>query len=339
MANKYVIGFLVLVLLSASIYVLMPDSVKVLVENTRTKYYVWENESWVLGGIEYVNLFDGTTKMRASSRILDQTVTEESITIIRTSTWKDNITTIQTYTFDGSLDDVEMVPVANKFECINCQGKIVHYEFRDISYDGITRGAISPETFGHNIKVEWQDGYDWAKVYQLKTVADKLIIRYRPNSDYEVYNVRVFDPIASLTAVVPNCKTYIEYYNVTEPIYETKQIYDEKNDTYYDLISIKDYKIVTLNRTYEVCEPYLKVTDKTVDYKKQGFNCKQDGKEIICDSCTDGNCDGICDPRGGETCCKVDAKGNIICKNSIEEWTETEVIQKLELRDDLVAVK
>ena len=78
--------------------------------------------------------------------------------------------------------------------------QLFHFEFRDIIYDGITRPATSPETFGLNMKVEWQDGYEWAKVYQQKS-SDKLVIRYRPQSDHESYHVRMFDPLLNNTNI------------------------------------------------------------------------------------------------------------------------------------------
>jgi len=192
--KKIFIGFLVFVILSTSVYVLLPDQIRIDVEKTRTKYSVFEDGSLVLGATEYVNLFDGSKKMRASSRELSQEFDGSLITIKRKSIWKDNIITIQTYTFDSSISDVELVPISNVFECVNCEGKIVHYEFRDILYEGVTRPATSPEVLGHRMKVEWQSGYAWAKLYQQKVASDKLVIRYRPVSDYEVYSVRMFDP-------------------------------------------------------------------------------------------------------------------------------------------------
>lgn len=194
MAKKILIGFLLLVILTSSIYVMLQDKVKINVEKTRTKYYVWENEEWVLGGTEYVHLYDGTKKMRAKSRevkSIDYFTSE--FKIVRTSKWKDNITTVQTYYFDGRTDDVELTPKKNIFECYNCKGKIVHYEFRDLTYDGPTRQATSPERFGHNMVVEWEEGNYYAKIHQQK-ITDKLIVKYKPTKDYEMYYVRMFDP-------------------------------------------------------------------------------------------------------------------------------------------------
>lgn len=171
----------------------MPDKVKIVVENTNTKFYVWENDSWVLGGTEYVYLYDGTTKMLASSRNVSSFTSGNITKIVRTATWKQNISTIDTYVFDSTIDDVELFPISHEFVCVNCVGKIVQFEYRDLLYEGETREASSPESFGHNMKVEWENNNYYAKIFQ-QIVTDKLIIKYKPVSDYSVYSVRLFDP-------------------------------------------------------------------------------------------------------------------------------------------------
>ena len=185
---------LILVLLTASIYIFIPDKVKLTVEDTKSSFFVWEDDSWVLGATEYVHLYDGTKKMRASSRDVSYETIGDITTITRLASWKDNISTIDTYTFDSTTTDVTLFPISHTLEVTNAVGKIVHFEYRDILYNGETRVANSPESFGHQMKVEWNDGNYYAKVFQQSVASDKLIIRYRPTSDYEVYNVRMFDP-------------------------------------------------------------------------------------------------------------------------------------------------
>ena len=195
MAKKIILSiFMILVVLTASFYILLPDKVKIDVGKTNTKYSVWEDDSWVLAATEYVNLYDGTTKMRAKSRNLSNTIEGDLVKIIRTSKWKENITTVQTYVFDSSLGDIESFPLENIFECFNCEDKIVHYEIRDILYDGETKTISSPFSFRHNMKIEWEEDAYYSKVFQQKIASDKIIIKYRPQSNYEVYNVRLFDP-------------------------------------------------------------------------------------------------------------------------------------------------
>jgi len=195
MAKKvYLSAFLLMVVLSASVFFVLDDKVRIDVQKTRTKYSVWENNEWTLAATEYVRLWDGSTKMLAKSRSLANWTIGKYTYEQRTSVWKENITTIQTYIFDNSTSDVEQFPAYNIFECINCVGKIVSFEINDITYTGPTTEITSPFSFGHNMKVEWQNGAYYAKVFQQKVASDKVIIKYRPTSDYQVYKVRLFDP-------------------------------------------------------------------------------------------------------------------------------------------------
>lgn len=192
---------LILVILISSIYIFMPESVKLVVGNTNSKFYVWEDEKWTLSATEYVNIFDGTTKMRAKSREVNYQTDNNITTITRTSLWKNNITTIDTYTFNSAITNVELFPISHTVNILNAKDKILHFEYRDLLYDGVTRTAISPESFGHNMKVEWieTDDFMWAKVYQQKVASDKLIVRYRVGSNGEVFTVRLFDPSIPVT--------------------------------------------------------------------------------------------------------------------------------------------
>lgn len=191
---KHFIGLFVIVILTASIYIYLPEKVKISVENTRSMLYVWEDGKWVLGATEYLYIWDGTKKMRASSRLVTYTQSGDMTIITRTADWKEGIKTVHTYTFNTNTSDVRLIPISSVLECFNCEGKIIHFEYRDIEYSGSTQYVYSPEEYGHNMKIEWQDGAYYSKVFQQKTVPDKLIIRYRATKPYESYEVRMFDP-------------------------------------------------------------------------------------------------------------------------------------------------
>lgn len=197
MAKKIIFSaFLILVLLTSSFYFLLPGKVRIDIKETKTEYSVWDDK-WVLAATEYVHLYDGTKKMRASSRELIYWNDSSFVYAQRKATWKDNITTKQTYIFSKYTSDVEVFPAINRFECFNCEGKIVHYEIRDILYNGETKIIHSPFSFGNNMRIEWFDDPYLHKIYQQK-VSDKIIIRYRPITDWETYYVRLIDP-ASVT--------------------------------------------------------------------------------------------------------------------------------------------
>ena len=193
--TKIFLGFLMLVVLTASVYILLPDKVRIDVAETRTQYRVYEDGSWILAGTEYTKLYDGTSLMRAKDRVVNYTLDgDNKSTIYRYAFFKDNITAIDIYKFDGSKPEVELVPISHEIRILNGVGKIFQYEVNDILYTGETKIIESPFSFGHKMKVEWQDGAYYSKVFQQKVASDKLIIKYRPTSSDESYLVRLFDP-------------------------------------------------------------------------------------------------------------------------------------------------
>ena len=63
-------GILLLVVLTSSVYFIFNEEVRIDIQKTRSIFKVYENGEWVISGIEYVNLFDVTAKMRAKNRSL-----------------------------------------------------------------------------------------------------------------------------------------------------------------------------------------------------------------------------------------------------------------------------
>lgn len=161
------------------------------------KYIYHEDDGFILAATEYVYLYDGTTKMRAAvgGRELIYWNDSSNAYVQRRVKWKDNITTIQTYTFDKSSKDVEDLPIENKFECFNCEGKLIQFEVRDILYESETKVIESPFSFGHRMEIEWKENDDisLAKVYQ-QNINDKIIIKFKADESYETYFVRLYDP-------------------------------------------------------------------------------------------------------------------------------------------------
>ena len=191
--TKYFIGFLVLVVLSASFYILLPEKVRLDIEATRTKFSIFENNKFILMATEYVYLYDGSKKMLANNREIKwYNNSLGMIEITRLAQYKDNISTFETYSFDSRISDIELIPVSHETICFNCVGKILHFEYRDINYSGETKDITSPFSFG-KMKLTWQDGAYFSKVYQ-QLASDKIIIKYKPKANYEAFNVRLFDP-------------------------------------------------------------------------------------------------------------------------------------------------
>ncbi len=203
--------FMVLVILSTGYYVLLPDKVRIDFQNTRNLYSVFENGNWELAATEYVYLFDGTSKMRAKNRSNYQIIQGDNLYIHKIANYKEGIIVEETLVFDTSSGDVKSFPKERTVLCHNCEGKIIQFELRDILYNGETKSITSPFSFGHKMKLEWQEGAYRQKVYQQKVASDKIILRYRPVESIETYRVRLFDP-DTLTLHLPAAN----YFNDTQ---------------------------------------------------------------------------------------------------------------------------
>jgi hypothetical protein len=114
------------------------------------------------------------------------------------------------------------------------------------------------------------------------------------------------------------CKFINDDYTVQEPVYNTTVI-NWPNSTKETRTTITGYTDVLVRRNKEVCNETVKIGTKDIDFKLQGYNCKNTTGEVICDSCVDGNCDGICATNGGETCAKING-GIVQYKNSVISW-------------------
>ena len=262
--KKTIIGFLLFVILSASFYVMLPDKVRVDMSKTRSKYSVFEDGEYVLSAYEYLYIYDGTTKLRAKSREITSEVNGNTITIMRTANFKDNITTTQIYSYDGSLSNVESVPVKQFIECFNCKDKIVHFEYRNILYNGETKDIESPFYFGHSMKLEWQEGSYLSKVYQQKAT-DKIILRYKAEEDYETYLVRLSDPEAKNVSVslCPNASSLIFRPDIASFNYTTGKVLE---------YNVSAYNTTGCNWTYNITNKGTEIINVTVQVNTTDIN-------------------------------------------------------------------
>ncbi|KKM55277.1 hypothetical protein LCGC14_1552780 [marine sediment metagenome] len=207
MAKKIWLGSaLVLVVLTASFYILMPEKVRIDFTKTRTIFSVYNilTEKFDIEGIEYVRIFDGTKLMRAKNRTIDYTLLEGKTMAERVSMFKDGIVIEEKYGFDNDVVDVENVPTSHNICFTNAENKIFEYMIDRITYEGLTKDITSPFEFGKNMKLTFQDGYYRAKVYNYKYASDKIKIRYRVESDYQCFDVRFFDPVKEKKLIKTN---------------------------------------------------------------------------------------------------------------------------------------
>jgi len=129
--------------------------------------------------------------------------------------------------------------------------------------------------------------------------------------------------LSSVSLINHSCEWVNEGWVETIPVYTPEKcVYEAKNDSEVcstefirnDYVPHDDYVLY--------CKQDLLINEKQVSYELQGYECSETDGVIICDSCTDGNCDGVCSPNGGETCCRF-KDGVKACKNSVVGWDGT----------------
>jgi len=218
-SNKIIVGVLVLLIASVSIVYISMNDVKIRVDTDKSTFYVIENNRWVVSGREYLNIFEGTTKLnRNISGIKIETFiddVEKTVTIIKTTPYIKGPIIKQTYFFDGTLNSKERFPVYHKIEVTNASGMFLRYEVKDLIYSGNTY-KLSGETllsFGRSMKLNLSSNYRWAWVYKTGAVS----AQYDINSDYEVYNFRLYDP-ATVTTLYLNGSSVDRIVEIGEPL-------------------------------------------------------------------------------------------------------------------------
>jgi hypothetical protein len=310
MANKsikYIIGIFVLAILSTSIYIMLPGKVRLDVAPTNTKFSVFENNKFVLAATEYVYLYDGTSKMRALSREIAYSNASGIIQITRKVNYKDSISTFETYAFNSTQSEIASIPIAHETDCINCVGKILQFEYTGILYEGATKDITTPFSFGHNMKVAWQNGAYYAKVFQ--QTSDKIVIKYKPAQDYEAFNVRLFDPVFLNKELVSDvCVPVYKTWTVETPIY-----IDCMTECAPENLSCVPYSTLCLDHIDTIehvneqvgCTKIgqVDVAGKTIAY--DGYWCELDGDYITCVSYREGGQWNSCKPDGSVTCFKI----------------------------------
>lgn len=128
----------------------------------------------------------------------------------------------------------------------------------------------------------------------------------------------VYSQAASL--ISKDCVVENADYTIKEPQY-TAGVVNWPNGTKETTQTFTGYKDVLVKNNKTTCKEKIIINDEDVDFKLQGYNCKEISGEIICDSTIDGNGDGVCSPGGGETCCKV-KDNEVTCKNSAVSWND-----------------
>src|SRR3990167_8679921 len=207
--TEWVLGIIAVSLLATGIiYVTFSNDAKIRVDSDKSTFYVNLDGRWIVSGREYNKLFDGSSQMnRRTSDIKVETIIDEDnnrVIIKRTSPFIRGPVIVDTYEFDGNIDDITLFPISHKIEIFNGSGYFYRYEVRDLSYSGVTYrlDGETELTFGNNMKLNLHPNYRWAWVYSSGIVK----VQYDLNSNYESFSMRLFDPIQ-----IANTSTNFQY--------------------------------------------------------------------------------------------------------------------------------
>lgn len=198
--QKIILGILMLVILTSSAYVIFnQNELKISVEKTKTTFYTNQTGLFEVAGVEYNSIYNGTKKLTVSSTnisILTEVIQDKNeIFIYRIANYPSGLIVKDTYFFNGSNNKQEDFPVYHTIEIKNAKNMIFEYKVNRLTYSGGTvKNPKSPQSFGKNMKVTWQDGNYYSNLAKL-TAGGELKVRYKINSNDEIYNVRLFDPI------------------------------------------------------------------------------------------------------------------------------------------------
>jgi len=199
------------------------------------KFKVKDGRYWRVSGVELNELREGTSKLnRKASLITISNNFEENATsgtFIRETPYKNGILIRDTVHFEGDIAKVDLFPFYHKVEIYNASGLSYDWVVDDIKYSGESKSFKDYETkvsFGYDMTATWQEGFHFAKIYK----TGSLRVRYKLKSDYEVFQVRLFDPPAL------NWSAFVPCYNTTRAYNTIVNNYSQlQNNTYFDNIT------------------------------------------------------------------------------------------------------
>lgn len=327
-------AFLILVILSTSAYITLNDQVRIRVDSDKTTFYVPHEEySWIwsVTGREYNRLLDGTSLMnrdRSSIRV-NSTVEGFNVKIVRETTYLRGPVIRDTYTFRGDVKDVFLFPINHKVEVFNASGYFYRYTVDELEGTGDRRKLYESEgllhPFDNNMKVQLSPGYRWAWV-GLYYGGDSITAQYSIPTDYEVFNVRLFDPPPIR---ILNCEENNFTVGVTN-----EEIVDSTEDREVDswqcnptgpFLNTTTGRNYTINNcfTWRRTEQFPIKVLANVTTRELRTECTESGNAyvngdnvtpedsyctlvnsntFVCDSNLDGDGNGECQREGGETC-------------------------------------
>jgi hypothetical protein len=192
--TKYILGILTIIILATAITIQFGNDAKIKISGTKSDFYLYEN-GWILSGTEYNALYNGTSLIAKDTKpyTLTNTLLGNNQTYFqRTVYYQNNVSLIDTYSFDGNVKAIELFPISHQIQIINGKGLTYQYQVKGINYNGSSMDVSSPYRYGR-MKINWQDGYYYSKISSASK--GTLTVKYKINEAIQNYDVRLFDPI------------------------------------------------------------------------------------------------------------------------------------------------
>jgi hypothetical protein len=193
--KQIAVGILILLAFASVIYMTLPGQVQLKIQSTKSSFYIWENNSWLLTGTEYNYIYNGTKSLGRQDYIINYSTDKSNITKITriVNYTKGNIK--DTYVFLGNEEDKEKFPISHTIEISGAKGFIYQYIVDGLYYSGNTISVSGKGyTFGKNMRIEWDKIPYYAKINKLSGGKGKLTLKFKIDKDYEIYSIRLFDP-------------------------------------------------------------------------------------------------------------------------------------------------
>ena len=149
-----------------------------------------------------------------------------------------------------------------------------------------------------------------------------------------ILSISAYSQISTGTDYKKTCWDVNADYIEKVPVYNSTVI-SWPNGTKENRTEFLRYDDVLVKRMIQKCNETVSIGNKDVDFKMQGYNCKNVTGTITCDSTSDGNGDGCCGAclydkngvitgnydNGGETCIRI-TNGIPQYKNSVVSWND-----------------
>ncbi|KKL96578.1 hypothetical protein LCGC14_1843070 [marine sediment metagenome] len=193
---KIYLGFLTIILIATAVYISFAGEARLRIDDDKAVFYVNESR-WLISALQEDRLFSGASIVdRVKATIVRGNYTEDNLRVEYRFTGYENQEIIShTWKFNPYSKNIEDFPIEEKICISGAKGKYYRYSLKRL-FEVEPKRKLIDETsasFGRNMKVTFELGYSWAQI-GWPYGKDSFAVQYKIDSDYECYNIRVFDP-------------------------------------------------------------------------------------------------------------------------------------------------